>query len=78
VYPADQATTGGDAPYVGKILKKPKSMMTEAFTDADAFEVSFPEDATTDKKALLVGASIFLNATFFEEAPGSDAAAIAL
>jgi hypothetical protein len=50
-------------------------MMVEVFTDSDAFEVTFPEDAATDKKALLVGTSIFLNAIFFEEPPASGSAA---
>lgn len=44
-----------------------KSLKTEIFTEADAFEVSFPNDATVDQKALLVGTSIFVNANFFEE-----------
>lgn len=64
VFPYDQKSTGGDAPYVGKILKKSKSAATEVFTDADAFEVDFPSEATTDQKALLIGTSIFLNAVF--------------
>jgi len=68
IYPADQKSTDGDAPYSGKIVKKAKSGATEVFTDADAFEVDFPSDATTDQKALLIGTSIFLNAIFFEEA----------
>lgn len=67
IYSYDQEKTDGDAPYVGKILKKPKSAAVEVFTEADAFEVDFPSDATTDQKALLVGTSIFLNAVFFED-----------
>lgn len=67
IFPAAQTkTNGGDAEYIGKILKKPKSAMTEAFTDANAFEVTFPDNATVEQKATLVGSSIFFNAIFFE------------
>jgi len=51
---------------VGKILKKPKSAFTEIFTEANAFEVDFPTDATASQKAVLVGTSIFFNSIFFE------------
>lgn len=66
VYPADQKDTNGDAPYLGNIIKKPKSAFTEIFTDADAFEVNFPKEASTDQKGLLIGIGLFLNAIFFE------------
>jgi len=66
IYPADQADTGDDAPFVGKILKKPKSLTAELFSDADTFELSFPTDATVDQKAIIVGTGIFLNSVFFE------------
>jgi hypothetical protein len=70
VFNAGQTNTGGDAPHIGKILKKPKSFGTEMLTDADAFAITFPEQASADEKALLVGTSIFLNAMFFEEGGG--------
>lgn len=66
IYPADQIRTNGGAPYVGSILKKPKSIMTEVFTDADAFDITFPEDASVQRKGMLLGIAIFLNANFFE------------
>lgn len=67
IFPPDQRNTnGGDAPHVGKILKKPKSAFTEIFTEANAFEVDFPTDATASQKAVLVGTSIFFNSIFFE------------
>ena len=59
-------TNGGNATHLGMILKKPKSIATEVFTDANAFEVKFPEAATVEQKAVLVGTAIFLNAVFFE------------
>jgi hypothetical protein len=66
IFPHDQAKTDGDAPYLGSILKKPKSFGVEIFTDADAFEVTFPEDASADQKGMLIGTSILFNAVFFE------------
>jgi len=67
IYPAAQEKTDGDAPYLGMILKKPKSLATEIFTDANAFDLSFPESANTDEKALLIGSAMFFNANFFEK-----------
>lgn len=66
IYDPDQKDTDGDAPYIGVILKKPKSAMVEIFTDAEAFEVDFPKDATTDQKGILIGTAIFINSLFFE------------
>ena len=66
IYPASQDDTGGDAPFVGKILKKPKSAMVEVFTDADAFELSFPKSSTVAERGLIIGTSLLLNAVFFE------------
>lgn len=66
MYPASQEKTDGDVPYLGKVLKKRKSISTEVFTDADAFEVDFPEGSSADEKALLIGGAIFINAMFFE------------
>lgn len=66
VYPADQENTNGDAPFIGKVLKQPKSIATELFTDADAFLVDFPDDATAAQKGILMGTTLFLNINFFE------------
>jgi Scramblase len=63
---AAQNTNGSNAPQLGKILKKPKSLAVEIFTDANAFEVHFPATSTVEQKAALVGTAIFLNAVFFE------------
>lgn len=66
IYPADQKDTDGDAPYLGVILKTPKSLKTELFTDANAFDLTFPEGASVNEKALLMGSAMFFNANFFE------------
>jgi len=70
VYPAEQSDTNGDAPYLGQILKKPKSFGTEVFTDANAFTIDFPKDASTDQKGILMGSAIFINSLFFEGEDG--------
>ena len=77
MYDANQADTDGDAEYLGSILKKPKSTMTEIFTDADAFEVKFPSESTPAQKGIFIGATIFLNALFYET-DDSGGAAMAL
>ncbi|KAI2492002.1 phospholipid scramblase [Fragilaria crotonensis] len=66
VFPASQDETDGDAPYVGKILKAPKSISVEVFTEANAFDVTFPTGATPQEKGLLMGSAIFISANFFE------------
>lgn len=40
--------------------------MTEIFTDANAFEVDFPKDASAAQKGILAGAAIFINSMFYE------------
>ena len=66
VYPVDKNGTSGGAEYAGKILKVPKSMAVEMFTDADTFGVTFPKKSKYEHKGLLIGTAIFLNANFFE------------
>ena len=67
IFPADQEDTDNGAAHVGKILKLPKSFMTEMFTDSEAYDVTFPEKSTTEQKALIAGSSVFINANFFEQ-----------
>jgi len=66
IFPGDQSETDNGAPNVGKILKIPKSWRTEAFTDSEAYDVTFPSDATAEQKALIAGSSVWINASFFE------------
>lgn len=47
-------------------MKKPKSFMTEVFTEANAFEVDFPKNASADQKGILTGVAIFINSMFYE------------
>lgn len=66
IFPADQQVTDDGAPFAGKILKLPKSLAVELFTDAEAYDVTFPENSTTEQKALIAGSSVYINANFFE------------
>lgn len=72
VYDPASGDTNGDAPYLGQILKKPKSFATEVFTDANAFEVDFPKDATADQKGILIGLAIYINSVFYEGDQSND------
>jgi len=66
IFPASQTDTDNGTPEIGKIVKVPKSLKTEFFTDADAFDLFFPQDSSVEQKALLAGTTIYLNANFFE------------
>jgi hypothetical protein len=73
IFPGDMQDTDNGAPHVGKILKVPKSLATEIFTDSEAFDVDFPVDATVEQKALIAASSVYINANFFEsEKQGID------
>lgn len=67
IYPATQEDTDNGAPFVGKIVKVPKSLAVEFFTDAEAYDVIFPEDATNEQKAIIAGSAVWINANFFEQ-----------
>ena len=49
-----------------QFFKVPKSLAVELFTDAEAFDVEFPEDATSVQKAMIAGSAVLINANFFE------------
>lgn len=66
VFPHDQEDTDNGAKHAGEIMKMPRSLATELFTDANMFKITMPEGATSEQKGLLIGTSIFLNAAFFE------------
>ncbi len=47
-------------------MKLPKSLLVEFLSDAEAYDVTFPEQATVEQKALIAGSVLFINANFFE------------
>ena len=52
------------APHAGKILKLPKSWKVQLFTDAKAYDVTFPRECTSDQKVLLASSAVFINSNF--------------
>ena len=55
---------------VGKIVKLWRGLGTEVFTDADSFQVEFPEGADEDTKKRILGTVMFVNIQFFEKSGG--------
>lgn len=54
---------------VGKIVRQKKEYTKSIFTDADNFEIYFPETATAYDKLMIIGATLMLDYTYFEESP---------
>jgi hypothetical protein len=52
---------------IGTFMKKNPGCEKSTFTDADNFSMIFPSDATPENRALLLGALILLDFTYFEE-----------
>jgi len=50
----------------GEIVKKWSGLGKEAFTDADNFGVRFPQGASEDQKAVLLGALFLIDMVYFE------------
>ena len=46
---------------IGKIVSRPKSLLTEVFTDANVFDIYFPANANAEQKALICGSAVLLN-----------------
>ena len=42
-------------------------MGTEMFTDAASFQIEFPDDASPESKARILGTTMFINIQFFEK-----------
>ncbi len=55
-----------DGREIGAIRKKWSGLMKEAFTDADTFGVTFPDDADAAAKAVLLGAVFLIDFVHFE------------
>lgn len=59
---------------IGKIIKIWRGLGVEMFTDADTFNVEFPQDATPEQKARLLGTTFLINMTYFEKQNDSGGA----
>jgi len=75
----DTRCTTGDADFVlkkgtrlggekiGKVSKKWGGATQEIFSDADTFEITFPQDFDTTTKAIMLGTAILIDFAFFED-----------
>jgi hypothetical protein len=52
---------------VGKITKKFSGCLKEMLTDADNFEIIFPDDATPEDKLMLIGTALMIDFRYFED-----------
>ncbi|MBU2530993.1 MAG: scramblase, partial [Elusimicrobia bacterium] len=52
---------------VGKIIKKWSGLGKEAFTDADNFNITFPQGIDVKQKAILLGALFLIDLLYFEK-----------
>jgi hypothetical protein len=51
----------------GSITKKFSGLIQELFTDADNFEIFFPEDATPEDKLMIIGTTLMIDYRHFED-----------
>jgi len=51
---------------VGMMAKIPKKTLRECYNEINYYKIDFPDNATTDRKGLLLGSSILINALYFE------------
>lgn len=52
---------------VGSITKKYSGFTKEFFTDADNFEIFFPDDATPEDKLMIIGTTLMIDYRHFED-----------
>ena len=50
-------------------MKEEKSMFDALLTDADNFRIDFPRHISAQQRALLIGATLLINFSFFEGQP---------
>lgn len=66
IYAPDDTKASSKDPYLGVVLKRPKSALTEMFTDAVVLDVEFPKNATPSQKGLITGLALYINSVFYE------------
>jgi hypothetical protein len=50
----------------GRMAKIPKETFRDTFEETNYYEIEFPEGASVNHKGLLTGASLLINAVYFE------------
>lgn len=63
-------TSEANGQEIGKITKQFAGLVTEMFTNADTFGVTFPVDLDVKLKAALIGAVFLIDFMFFEQQQG--------
>lgn len=64
IYPSSDEDA--DVDRIGRMAKIPKETFRETFNETNYYKIEFPKEATTDRKGLLLGSSILINALYFE------------
>lgn len=57
---------------VGSIKRKKKDFAKSLLTDADNFDIYFPENANPYDKLMIIGATLMLDYTYFEDGQGDN------
>ena len=65
IYEADAPEDPNNA--VGSIVKKERECFKALFTDADEFDIYFPKNATAYDKLMLIGTTLMIDYSYFEE-----------
>lgn len=53
----------------GVVRKLVSDVVKELMTDADTFEINFPQNASPEEKLLIIGAVLMIDYRFYEESP---------
>lgn len=57
---------------IGSITRKNPGIAKALFTDADNFDVAFPDNASALEKLMIIGATLMIDYAFFEDEGGND------
>ena len=57
---------------IGSIIREKQGIAKAIVTDADNFDVTFPENATPLEKLMIIGAALKIDYTFFEDSDNND------
>ena len=57
---------------IGSITRKNPGIAKAMFTDADNFDVVFPDNATPLDKLMIIGATLMIDYAFFEDEGGNE------
>jgi hypothetical protein len=70
IYEANAAETPSNA--VGNITRRVKDCLKSMISDADQFDIYFPKNATAYEKLMIIGNTLMIDYTYFEEENQDD------